>query len=424
MMSQTPMSPTDQHERRIAVIGGGIIGICCGLCLQRDGRQVTIFEPDGPGEGCSSGNAGQFVTGYCVPVSLPGIVKQVPSMLMDPLSPLTIRWRYLPRLTPWLLRFMAAGTVSRVDAIADALYALNKNALIDFRPLLKQAGAENLVVTNGRMDLYRSKKKFNLAQIKFDLLIRHGVQVEMLDTQRIRELEPALADRYDYGALYPETAHTTDPLRLCQLLAEDFVRNGGRILREKVCDVQVDSSGAATVQTDGARHRVSHVVLAAGAFSRPLASKLGSRVPLDAERGYHVMLPNARIELSHTVVDGDMYFGLTPMQSGLRLAGTVELASVNAAPNFTRADNLLKAAKETFPQLNDEGSEQWMGCRPSLPDSLPVIGRSPVHRSVIFAFGHGHLGLTGAATTGKIIADLIAERPPEIDITPFRAERF
>jgi D-amino-acid dehydrogenase len=136
------------------------------------------------------------------------------------------------------------------------------------------------------------------------------------------------------------------------------------------------------------------------------------------------MLPNARIELSHTVVDGDMYFGLTPMQGGLRLAGTVELASVNAAPNFTRADNLLKAAKETFPQLNDEGSEQWMGCRPSLPDSLPVIGRSPVHRSVIFAFGHGHLGLTGAATTGKIIADLIAERPPEIDITPFRAERF
>ena len=417
-------SPTHEDQQQVAVIGGGIVGICCGLCLQQDGRQVTILDPNGPGEGCSSGNAGQFVTGYCVPVGLPGMIKQVPSMLMDPLSPLTIRWRYLPRLMPWLLRFMAASTVNRVDAIAAALYALNKNALIDFDPLLKQAGAEHLVTRNGRMDLYRSKKNFAKAQVKLDLLRRHGVQVEILDKQRIRQLEPALADRYDYGAYYPETAHTTDPLRLCQLLAEDFVRKGGRILRERVTDFQIELSGPATVQTDGARHRVGHVVLAAGAYSRPLAAKLGSRLPLDAERGYHVMLPHAKIQLSRTVVDGDMYFGLTPMQGGLRLAGTVELASVDAAPNFTRADNLLRAAHETFPDLNDDGSTQWMGCRPSMPDSLPVIGRSPVHRSVYFAFGHGHLGLTGAATTGKIITDLIAERPTEMDISPFRAERF
>jgi len=417
-------SPVHEDQSQIAVVGCGIVGICCGLCLQRDGHQVTIIDPNGPGEGCSSGNAGQFVTGYCVPVGLPGIVRQVPSMLMDPLSPLTIRWRYLPRLTPWLLRLMAASNVSRVNAIADALYALNKNALIDFDPLLKQAGAEHLVMTNGRMDLYRSKKNFSKARIKFDLLSRHGVQVEMLDKQRIRELEPALADRYDYGAFYPETAYTTDPLRLCQLLAGDFVRNGGRILRERVTDFQIGPSGPATVQTNVARHRAGHVVLAAGAFSRPLAAKLGSRLPLDAERGYHVMLPHAKVQLSRTVVDGDMYFGLTPMQGGLRLAGTVELASVDAAPNFTRADNLLRAARKAFPDLNDDGSTKWMGCRPSLPDSLPVIGRSPVHRSVYFAFGHGHLGLTGAASTGKMIADLVAERPTEIDVRPFRAERF
>jgi len=417
-------SQVHEDQPQIAVVGCGIVGICCGLCLQRDGHEVIILDPHGPGEGCSSGNAGQFVTGYCVPVGLPGIIRQVPAMLMDPLSPLTIRWRYLPRLTPWLLRFMAASTMSRVNAIADALYALNKNALIDFAPLLKQAGAEHLVTTNGRMDLYRSKKKFAMAQIKFELLSRRGVQVEMLDERRIRELEPALAGRYDRGAFYPETAHTTDPLRLCQLLAEDFVRNGGRVLREKVTDFRIDSSGPATVHTDVARHRVSDIVLAAGAYSRPLAAKLGSRLPLDAERGYHVMLPHAKVELSRTVVDGDMYFGLTPMQGSLRLAGTVELASVNAAPNFKRAENMLRAAQKTFPNLNDEGATKWMGCRPSMPDSLPVIGRSPIHRSVYFAFGHGHLGLTGAATTGKIIADLIAQRPTEMDITPFRAERY
>lgn len=419
------MSLTSQkNQQQIAVIGGGVVGICCGLCLQRDGHQVTIFEPDGPGEGCSSGNAGQFVTGYCVPVGLPGIIKQVPTMLMDPLSPLTIRWRYLPHLTPWLLRFMAASRANRVHAISDALYALNRNALIDFAPLLQRARAEHLVITNGRMDLYRSHKNFRKAHAKFDLLNCHGVQVEMLDKQRIGELEPALASYYNYGAFYPETAHTTDPLRLCQMLAEDFVRHGGRILHEKAIAFQIHSVDSTTVQTNVAGHPVQHVVLTAGAYSRPLAAKLGTHLPLEAERGYHVMLPQANVELSRTVVDGDMYFGLTPMQGGIRLAGTVELASVNAAPNFNRANNLLSAAKKTFPNLNDEGSTQWMGCRPSMPDSLPVIGRSPVHRSVYFAFGHGHLGLTGAATTGKIIADLISERPPEIDITPFRVDRF
>jgi len=420
MMNSTP----HEGQQQTAIVGCGIIGICCGIYLQRDGYQVTIFDPNGPGEGCSSGNAGQFVTGYCVPVGLPGTIKQVPSMLMDPLSPLTIRWRYLPRLMPWLMQFMAASTVSRVESISDALYELNKNSLIDFQPLLKHAGAEHLVVMNGRMDLYRSKKKFVQAQQKFDLLIRHGVQVEILDNQRIRQLEPALGDRYDYGAFYPETAHTTDPFLLCQLLAEDFLRNGGRILRNKVTDVEINPSGTATVQTDGGDYRVSHVVVAAGAYSRSLAVKLGSRLPLDAERGYHVMLPHAKVELSRTVIDGEMYFALTPMQGGLRLAGTVELASVEAPPNFTRADNLLDAARATFPDLNDEGSTKWMGCRPSLPDSLPVIGRSPVHRSVYFAFGHGHLGLTGAATTGKLISDLIGGRPTHIDVTPFRAERF
>ena len=345
-------------------------------------------------------------------------------MVMDPLGPLTIRWPYLPTLLPWLLRFLAASSPGRVGEIAQALYRLNKDALTAFAPLLEQAGAGHLIRRNGRLDVYQSERVFAKAQVKFDLLRRCGVRVETLDHKGVRELEPVLADRCRQGVFYPESAHTTSPLRLTQLLAEDFVRRGGRLLRERVTDFRMGSEGVWSVVTDGGRHPADQLVLAAGAYSRPLAAKLGSRLPLEAERGYHLMLPQAGIELQRTVVHGDRYFGLTPMEGGLRLAGTVELASVHAKPNFARADALFQAARHALPSLNGQGAVRWMGCRPSMPDSLPVLGRSPVHRSVYFAFGHGHLGLTGAAVSGRIIADLVAQRAEDSQFEAYRADRF
>ena len=406
------------------MVGCGIVGVCCALYLQRDGHSVVVIDPGGPGEACSSGNAGQFVTGYCVPLGLPGIAREVPAMVMDPLGPLTIRWPYLPALLPWLLRFLAASSPGRVGEIAQALYRLNKDALTAFAPLLEQAGAGHLIRRNGRLDVYQSERVFAKAQVKFDLLRRCGVRVEMLDHKGVRDLEPALADRCRQGVFYPESAHTTSPLRLTRLLAEDFVRRGGRLLRERVTDFRMGSEGVWSVVTDGGRHPADQLVLAAGAYSRPLAAKLGSRLPLEAERGYHLMLPQAGIELQRTVVHGDRYFGLTPMEGGLRLAGTVELASVHASPNFARADALFQAARQALPSLNGRGAVRWMGCRPSMPDSLPVLGRSPVHRSVYFAFGHGHLGLTGAAVSGRIIADLVAQRAEDSQFEAYRADRF
>ena len=406
------------------MVGCGIVGVCCALYLQRDGHSVVVIDPGGPGEACSSGNAGQFVTGYCVPLGLPGIAREVPAMVMDPLGPLTIRWPYLPALLPWLLRFLAASSPGRVGEIAQALYRLNKDALTAFAPLLEQAGAGHLIRRNGRLDVYQSERVFAKAQVKFDLLRRCGVRVETLDQKGVRELEPVLADRCRQGVFYPESAHTTSPLRLTRLLAEDFVRRGGRLLRERVTDFRTGADGAWWVVTDVARHPADQLVLAAGAYSRPLAAKLGSRLPLEAERGYHLMLPQAGIELQRTVVHGDRYFGLTPMEGGMRLAGTVELASVHAKPNFARADALFQAARHALPSLNGRGAVRWMGCRPSMPDSLPVLGRSPVHRSVYFAFGHGHLGLTGAAASGRIIADLVAQRAEDSQFEAYRADRF
>lgn len=411
-------------QRRIAVVGGGIVGTCCALYLQLDGHNVTIIDQNSPGTGCSSGNAGQIVTSYCVPVGLPGIIKQVPRMLMDPLGPLTIRWQYLPWLMPWLLRFVLSSSVERVERIADALYELNKDAVKTFDPLIKLAGAEHLLEAKGRLDVYQSEHEFAKAQYKFNLLRDRGVKVELINSKQITELEPALNEKCQYGAFCPDVVHTTNPLQLTQLLAKAFVKSGGSILREKVNDFQLESTGVPSIKTDIDCHTFDETVIATGAFSRPFAAKLGNKVPLDTERGYHVMLPSPGIRLNRTIVHGDRYFGLTPMQDGLRLAGTVELASVNAPPNYARADNLFNAAKGVLPSLSDKGAVQWMGCRPSMPDSLPVIGQSPIHESVFFAFGHGHLGLTGAATTGKIIADLIAGRPPHININPFRIDRF
>lgn len=418
------MNEASNVPRDVTVIGGGVVGVCCALYLQREGHHVTVFDPEGPGEGCSLGSAGQFVAGYCAPVGMPGMVKKVPGMLADPLGPLTIRWPYLPRLLPWLVRFVAASSRKRVEAIADALYALNENPMQDFQPLVEQAAAEHLVASGGRLEVYRTQKAFEKAKPKHELLSNRGVKVQYLNAQEISDLEPALAGRFDRAVWLVETSYSTNPYQFVQLLAEDFVRQGGQFVRERVTGFTFGRSGPSTLVTTSGRHPLDQLVLAAGAFSRDLAVLLGSKIPLDTERGYHVMLPQSGIELQRTLVSGDYYFALTPMEEGLRLAGTVEFASIHAAPNYDRADQLLKVAREIFPEICSEGSTQWMGCRPSLPDSLPVIGRSAVHDSVYFAFGHGHLGLTGAAMTGKLIADLVAGRPTCIDIAPFRAERF
>jgi glycine/D-amino acid oxidase-like deaminating enzyme len=229
---------------------------------------VTILEAHGPGEGCTSGNGGQLVAGYCVPVGLPGIVRQVPHMLWDPLGPLTIRWRYLPRLLPWLLRFIAASSKRRAKSIADALHALSRGPLDALGPLIASAGAEHLIVRRGRLDVYATNAGFERARRKYELLQARGVQAEPVSGDEAADLEPALAGRVRRGVLLPETAHVTDPLRMTQLLAQDFVEGGGVIACERVNDFEIGPTGPVAVLTDAGRRAVDRVVVAAGAHSR------------------------------------------------------------------------------------------------------------------------------------------------------------
>ena len=420
-MAESTSSDAATH---VSVLGAGIVGVCCALYLQRNGLRVTLVDPETPGDGASFGNAGFIAPGSCTPVGMPGLAAKVPRMLMDPLGPLFIRWRYLPHIAPWLFRLLAASTPARVEEISQAMRSLHQSALEDFEPLIREAHAEHLIRRDGRLEVYRDESSLKKSTLKYELMRRRNVNFSVIGADELHEMEPALAPDYGCAVWIPESVHTTDPFGLTQALFEDFRKRGGHWLRERVRGFEMGAHGPVKLFTTGGSHELGSVVVAAGAYSRSLARQLGSKVPLDTERGYHMMLPEPGVTLKHPISSGDHHFAITPMAGGIRLAGTDEFAGLQAPPNYGRADALFTSAKKMFPALQKQGASRWMGRRPSIPDSLPVISRSPRFRSVYFAFGHGHLGLTGAAVTGKLIAEMVSEKPSSIDLAPYRVDRF
>ncbi len=410
--------------RDVAVLGAGVVGVATALYLQRDGHTVTLVDRDDPGEGCSRGNAGILAVESVIPLAKTSNIKKIPKMLVDPLSPLCIRWRYLPRLMPWLVRFLACWRPHQFSTSTRALAALAAHALEDHHVLLQQAGATELIREKGWLFAYLTEKGFLGDQSERELQRHYGIQVDELSGAELRELVPALSPKLQRGVLFPNSGHTVSPFRLVQALAQDFHARGGIIKRANITDVLRLADNRLQVKTDTELFNADVIVVALGAWSGALATRLGNPVPLDTERGYHVMLPAPGIELQRPVLFDDYKFVATPMEDGIRLAGTVEFAGVDAPPNYKRAHVLLERGRQMLPGINADGHSVWMGCRPSLPDSLPVIGRSPSHASVFFAFGHQHLGLTLSAVTGRLIADQLAGRDSDIDLAPYRIDRF
>ncbi len=408
----------------VTVIGAGIVGVCCAAWLQRNGCRVTVIDRDEPGRGASYGNAGLLQIDSCVPLGTPGVLGQVPGMLRDPLGPLAIRWGYLPRLVPWLARFAAASRPARVEEISIALASLLGRAAGSYRDLTAATGAEDLLRPTGTIFVYTTEAGFEAARFAHDLRRRRDIANQPLRDGEIRQLEPALSPDIKHAVFSPDCMQIADPLALTQRLAEAFVRAGGVILRETVTDIRIGAGGPSHVVTDAGVHDVDRLVLAAGAWSRPLARRLGARVPLDTERGYHLMLPNPGIELRMPIISGERKFGITPIGDGIRLAGTAEFGGLERPPDYRRARIMAGMAKEVVPELETGGGVEWMGFRPSMPDSLPVIGPSPRYANAFFAFGHGHSGLTLGAVTGSLITDLVLGRTPPVDLGPFRADRF
>jgi D-amino-acid dehydrogenase len=414
--------------RRVAVIGAGIVGVCAASWLQRDGHSLFLVEPGNPGEGASFGNAGCFNGSSVTPMAMPGIIKNVPRWLMDPLGPLALRWSYLPTILPYLVRFVRAGTPEKVRAQARAMRPLVGPTVPLVRELAKAAGAEDLVHQRGHLYVYRSAEALEKDGFAWALRRENGVVVDEFDADELRQLEPALSRDYVRGLLVRENGHTSNPLALVNRLVEHFRGRGGEIIQARALGFRLDGRRLTAISTDRGDLVADAAVVCAGAYSKPLAAALGDRVPLETERGYHLMIRDPAVMPGIPTADADGKFVATPMELGLRFAGTVELAGLDAPPDWRRAQILLTQGRKMLPGLAAHHAEDqvsvWMGHRPSLPDSLPVIGASRASPDVIYAFGHGHVGMTAAPMTGRIVADLLAGRPAPIDIAPFAADRF
>ena len=411
-------------QQTIAVVGAGVVGASVSLFLQRDGHRVILLDRSGPAAGASFGNAGAIVNGSCAPTAMPGIVGDVVRMVLQPLPPLSIRPAYFPRILPWLLRFVAASRRSHVNRIAGDLHALTAGAVTAWRELAAGTPVDRLLATGGWLKVYENNRGFAATATARELLDAVGTPYELLEAGDIQDLEPHLAPIYTHGIWQKDGLRIINPGQLVTDMVNLLVAGGGSFELGDVRGIEPGESSV-TVRLADKSLSADRVIVAAGAWSRPLAAMLGDHVPLDTERGYHMMLPpGTEGLLGRPVLNATHSFVLSPMETGLRMTSQVELAGVDAPPDYRRIRSLLPEARRMLPAVEATEASVWMGCRPSLPDSLPVIGCSMRSPNVLYAFGHQHLGMTLGPVTGKLIADLVAGRSTSLDLAPYRPDRW
>lgn len=403
------MTRTTKHAE-VVIVGAGIVGLATAWYLQQRGHGVVLVDPEEPGSGASSGNAGTFAPYGVLPLAQPGIWRTLPGLLMSPESPFSLNWRHLPRLSPWLVRFLRASNRTKAERGAEVLSLLLGEALGDWSVILDDLDAGSLISGNGALYFFRDARNWRNARGEVDARARFGIRQETLDGYDIGQLEPALKGRAAGAVFFPDAWHVSDPFHLAQRLAQRIKVAGGEFLKTRVVDLE-KAGNHILVYTPEGPVAADHVVVAAGAWSRPLAKSLGDDVPLDTERGYHVEFPGAADILTRPCCPVEHAFYMTPMDGRLRVAGTVELGRLGDAPNPARLAFIRRHVENLMGDLGEPG-HTWLGHRPSMPDSVPVIGPSPNTDRVTYAFGHGHLGLTLAARTGRLVTmGLHGERP-------------
>ncbi|MEY9779621.1 D-amino-acid dehydrogenase [Sinorhizobium fredii] len=359
-----------------------------------------------------------------MPASRPSVWAQMPKWLLDPEGPVRIRPSYMPRLTPWFLRFLEASRPSRVRELEAAGAVLCGRVYEDLTPLLQATGLSDMLTEDGCLSLYADEAEFRADREHIEVLERFGFRHEVLGGNAIRDLEPALTSKIAKAVLFPDNRSIRDPYQLLLKLREKFMSLGGRIEQGEAARFDSGDRVSAVRLKDGRSIAASEIVLCAGAYTGKLARLLGEPMPLETERGYHTQIMAPGISMRHSIIWPARAFMVTPTAGGIRVGGTVEMAGLDAAPDYRRAKVLVKRAQEALPELRVEKATEWMGHRPALPDTVPVIGASAKHRGVFYATGHGHLGLTYAATTGRLIADLVTGAQPPIDLKPYRIDRF
>lgn len=409
------------------IIGAGIVGMSTAAFLQRAGYGVTVIDRVPPGEGCSFGNAGGIAFAEIVPTIHPKVLLKIPGWLLDPLGPLTVRWAYLPKALPWFLAAGRNAMPDRVKAITDARANLAMRCVADFESLLKPSDVTDLIRFQDTIRIYDSEAQYHAEASERETKERYGYHMKRLSGNEAREIEPALGPGVHCGVFHGGWYFVTNPERVVKTIAADVVASGGEIIADDVVSIGRKDRRAAdiTLKVGGLR-KVDQLVVCAGAYSHTMAGQLGEHVLLEAERGYHIVLPNSGVSLSRSITYARTPGAATPMEMGLRLAGTDEFAGLDAAPNYARSDALWHNFKRVLPGLRepDAAATRWMGRRPGTPDSLPVIGPSKTTNNVWYGFGHGHMGLTWGPTTGRLIAELMTGARSNIDLVPFRIDRF
>ena len=408
----------------IAVIGAGVVGLSTALYLRRSGRDVTIIDPLPPPGGASYGNAGMISADTSVPIALPGMLRKVPSWLTDPLGPLAVRPSYFPKALPWLMRWIAASRMPRVLEISDAMRALHKDAFLCWKELLGPQNFADLVRPAGQVHVWETDAETPGAALERQLRERQGIASQTLTSDDLRQMFPGISTAVRRGVLVPGNGYTVSPQRIVQTLHRLFLEAGGRVVPENVMKIMPREGGGYDLMTNVGFHTAQQIVVAAGAWSVRLLKPLGVSVPLETERGYHVMLPTPNVSLTTTLSNKSRSFGVTPMEQGLRVAGTVEIAGLDAPPDERRAKALLANVRTMFPDVNTDGHHFWMGFRPSTPDSLPIVGEVAGRPGLFLAVGHGHFGMTGGPPSGRLLSQLINHQPTAFNAAAYGPQRF
>ncbi|GAB4064109.1 FAD-binding oxidoreductase [Ancylobacter sonchi] len=410
-------------ENDVVVVGAGIIGLSAALLLQRAGRTVTVVDPLPPGSATSYGNAGLLSAGTNMPIALPGIWRNVPGWLTNPDGTLAVRWRYLPTAAPWLAKWILASPKKTVYAASDALRALHRDTMDGYRELLGPSLFAELIRTEGSVNVFYNATPGRNEPFIRHLIARHGIVAEDLDHAALKEMFPGIGPVAQRALYFPHNGWTVNPGRLTRTVGRLFAEAGGVLRHENVMSVRPVEGGFELFGTLG-DFRARTVVLATGSWTGRLLAPLGVNLPMETERGYHLMLEGANItpKLPLLLRDGGM--AITPMEEGLRLAGTVEIAGLDAPPDERRARQLMDRAKLVFPGLEAASYRKWLGFRPSLPDSVAAIGPVPGMAGLFVAAGHGHTGMVGASTTARLVRDLVTGTPPHIDPAPYSLARF
>lgn len=422
---------SEPPTRHVVVIGAGAIGVVSAIELLRDGHRVTIIEAATPGgeQAASYGNAGWLSSHSVIPPAVPGVWKNVPKFLRDPLGPLAIRWSYLPKALPWLIQYLLSGwTEARVEATAQALRPLLVDAPALHKKLAEEAGVGRLIERQGVMHIYPSRAAFDADALGWRIRKRVGVNWMELSGDEMRQCEPDLHPRYQFGVLVEEAGRCRDPGGYVAALAAHARALGAEFVTATARGLKLEGGRLVSVLTDKSEIACDAAVVAAGARSKPLAASVGDRLPLETERGYHVMIEGANTGPRTSVMASDAKMVVNWTDKGLRAAGQVEIAGLEAVPNWKRADILRDHLIGMFPKmpkdLPAERIRSWFGHRPSMPDGRPCIGYSRASRDVVYAFGHGHVGLVGSARTGRVVAQLVGRREPEIPLAPFDPKRY